>query len=325
VRRTWIIKSVCFLVLLVGLDRLVYGGLRYAFLKTESGERGGIVNRLRRARADVVVLGSSRAWRHFDTPYMQKMLGVSVFNGGCDGQQLPYACGVADLLVHDGPPKLLVLSLDPSSLDGRAEANERVTVLAPFMDESPVISELICRQSRFQPIKYLSRSVRYNGKPLAIVRNLKWPDHDENGFRPLDKRFDPQAASQDFNVVKRGRTEQSEVDPYLVNLLRSTIRSARAAGAEVVLTCGPYWRPDGHVPPQHKEGYAAVRSVAAGEKVECIMLTLDDCPDFADPALWADASHLNRAGARAFSERFLAEMGRRGLLASIARTTLAGP
>jgi len=48
----------------------------------------GMINSVRKSEADVVILGSSRAKHHYDPDILQDVLGTSVVNAGCDGQEL---------------------------------------------------------------------------------------------------------------------------------------------------------------------------------------------------------------------------------------------
>jgi len=79
-----------FLTLVVLLcDWSAYYCLSRMFLTLESGSKtGGMINSVRKSEADVVILGSSRAKHHYDPDILQDVLGTSVVNAGCDGQEL---------------------------------------------------------------------------------------------------------------------------------------------------------------------------------------------------------------------------------------------
>jgi hypothetical protein len=305
------LKVLCFVAMLVFLDWSAHEVLTVAFKRAEVGDTtGGAVNKIRKARANVVILGSSRARRHYDTTILSEKLGLSVRNAGCDGQGMPYVCGIADLLLQDYKPKLFVINIDERSLVMLPAHYDRIAVLSPFIDESPVIREMIYHRGVFEPLKYLSRSFRYNGKVLGIAKGLFARDTTIKGYAPLDRCFDPARAQA---VVEADSCN----DPLLTRLLVNAIEAARSAGAEVVLSTGPRWFPDFKLPAERKRLLQEIVVLSEKNEVPYVVITVEDTPVFRDPALYADPSHLNRLGAEIYSNMLadrLIELSRVGRL-----------
>lgn len=302
-----VLTIVAFLILVVTVDRMLAALLDAGFRRIEIGQTGGMVNRALRSEADVIVLGSSRAWRHYDTTVLGDALGRSVYNAGCDGQGIPYMRGLVDLVLKRHTPELFIINIDANMLAERDRHLGRIPVLAPFMDESEVVREMIYRRAPFERLKYLSRSYRYNGKVAAILANHGRRDPSVNGYLPIEGCMDPTAPVD--NEPASELAALPEADPYFVELLRAMIRQAHDAGARVVLVTGPRWFGDGRIDPGRRHLISVVDAIASEEGVPYFKLTIEQEPVFQDPALYVNTSHLNRQGAALFSEMLGARLG----------------
>lgn len=307
-----VLRLLIFSLVLIALDRTIHMLLLAAMRQTEVGkESGGMVNKVRSTRAEVVVLGSSRANRHYDPEVLGKTLHATVYNAGCDGQGLPYMRGLADLVMKTYTPSLLLLNVDPSSVATGQVFFDRMVTLAPFMDESPVIRELIYSRGFFEPVKYLSRSFRFNGKVLPIIRN-QGSKETMNGYRPLYETLKP--TEHDTAAPPEGstRSQMLAANPRMVELLLQIIRSAEKAGTRVALATSPRWRADGKVDPAECNLLAFLNDLCLSEGVPYIVVTQENTPAFRSPILFADRDHLNAKGAKLFSQELADQLVRKG-------------
>ncbi len=323
--------AIAFLGFLIVLDRGLYVALDAAFRRTQTGEMtGGMVNRALAERADAVVLGSSRAWHHMDSAVLSERLGLSVYNAGCDGQGMPYVRGVADLLLRTCPPRLFIINIDGRTLVMSPDDYDRIATLSPFIDESPVVREMIHRRGTFEPLKYaLSRSFRFNGKVLGIFKNLMETNTLVGGFSPLDRQFNPDTAQVEALRIEAGTSgAPPENDPFLKQLLVEVIESAKRSGVDVVLATGPRWTPDGRLDPVRKRLLSEVTDLGAKRGVPHVIMTTENTPVLRDATLYADTAHLNRRGARLYSELLadqLIELSANGTLKTALGRTRAHP
>ena len=237
--KKYLIQLVIFILVVVLCDLLIHSMLSNAFRKTETGETGGFVNKIRKVKAEVVILGDSRGKYHYDPRIFKEVLKMSVYNAGGNGQGMPYIRGLTDLLLHDYTPILFIVNVDASTLVFFQEKYDSVTILAPFMDESEAIRRIIYNRSIFEPFKYLFKSFRYNSKPFAILKNYHVKDSTIDGFEITERRFNPtQLAEEEKSNDQRVWT----IDPYLEELLHETINQVKSAGALIVLVNSPRWR-----------------------------------------------------------------------------------
>ena len=294
------LRLTLFLALFLVGDRVLYALLSNAFHKTETGETGGFINKIRRIKAEVHIIGDSRAMHHYDPRILQDTLKMSVYNAGINGQSMPYIRGLTDLLLRDYKPGILILNVDASTLVRSKDKRDRITILAPFMDESEVIRELIYNRSFFEPCKYLFYSFRFNGRPFAILRNMNAQDKTISGFEPLNRVFEPALITSEDDLENREQTTVA-ADEYLVGLLRATLRQAKSAGVPVVIVNSPRWRSDGRIDPGQKTLLKMLEALAGEEGVPYLSINQENAPQLHDAGLYADPAHLNAQGAQIFT------------------------
>jgi hypothetical protein len=312
--RRRMVRWLCFGVGFVVLDWLSYAALTAAFRRTTTGESfGGYVNAARQAKADVVVLGSSRAQCHFNPVVLETYLpGMTVYNAGSNGQGLPYVRGVEDLLLATYRPKLFIINVDATSLAARLDNPDftRLTRLSTFIDESAVVRDLIWSRSRWERLKYLCRTFRFNGKALAILASQRAADSTVQGFTPLRSVMKAEDVRDPFvyeNVT------QTTGDPRLVDLLRDTIRVGRAARVAIVVVNTPRWSKDLRSDPRLVNLFTLLESVVREEGGIYVSLSLENTTELRDPSLYQDASHLNAKGADVVSRLLGEALTRKGL------------
>ena len=62
---------------------------------------------------DVLILGSSRARHHYDTPFLSDTLGLDVYNAGYDGNGVVLAVGILKMVLNRYCPKLVIFDVEP--------------------------------------------------------------------------------------------------------------------------------------------------------------------------------------------------------------------
>jgi len=302
IRRTLVLVLV-FLIVGVALDRGIARLLDAAYARVEAGI-GAIPNRALQQRAEVVVLGNSRARRHVDSDILSGALDASVYNAGCPGQSFPYMRGLLDLLLQEYTPRLVLVHVDPQMIADLGRFG-RVSMLSPMMNRSEVVRDLIYEQGPWERIKYLADSYRYNDRVVEIASELPEKDRSHAGYiprkgKPSLERLNEVMWPRSFALVEDRLGP--EPDPRRVELLREMIRSAREHGAEVVLLTSPRWRPPGVAEdPRRQHLMDSLVSIAAEEGVPFVRVLLDDPEEFWDPTRFADSQHLNERGATLYS------------------------
>ncbi len=318
--RPQLLGVLAFLGLLLVLDQVIGFALESMFRRLDLGPSGAAVNRVRAARAQVVVLGSSRAAGHFVPAVLARDLGVSVYNAGVSGQGVPYMRGLADLLLREYRPLLFLVNVEPETMVDIGDSG-RVAVLAPFLSESPVVRNLIYARATLERTKYAFSSFRFNGRPLQMLRDFFQRDESDRGYTPYTA-----VPGREGLLALYGPRTDVFVEPFARGieaprrlLLVELVAAARERGTRVAMVMAPRWDPPGQRVPDRERIAGQLEDLARELHVPFVDLGYERAPELANDDLWMDPLHLNDRGAEIFSARLAREISTLGLVAEADR------
>lgn len=304
-------KFLLFAILVIGLDQTIGCLLNRLYLRTNSGEEGGLINWALRQDPDVLVLGSSRAKHHVSPAILKERLSASAFNAGINGQDFLYASMLLDLWTRSHrPPKLILLHVDPKSF-ARSEAElQRTSVFSAYFGKSQRVRDILLMRGKFERVKYLSFSYRFNGKVLAILKNL---------IRRFDEKFDGYVGlkgsldSRSMQIPAAGDVPELESAPawdLKLGYLDEIARYCKANGVRLLLFHSPRFDEDPAALAAWSTRLAIL--VASREGVEFLDLAGGSQKLFEGrPDLFKDHAHLNSTGAEMFSALLADEVAAR--------------
>ena len=139
---------------------------------------------------DVLILGSSRALHHYDTPFLSDTLGIDVYNAGYDGNGIILADGILRMVLERYKPRLIVYDVEPA-FDIEEYINDKGNVryishLRPYF-KYPCVSFIIRDISFEEWCKAHSGMLRYNTNIISLAKdNIKDSGVYEKGFAPID-------------------------------------------------------------------------------------------------------------------------------------------
>lgn len=158
-----------------------------------SGETKRTNDLVLKDKHDVLILGSSRARHHYDTPFLSDTLGLDVYNAGYDGNGVVLSFGLLSLILERYHPQLVVFDVEPAFdiYEYQADDNHKryIKVLKPYYSNNGV-SRVIKDVSAQEWYKLHSGLVRYNSSLLTMsVDNIKKDPDDRLGFQPLQGEY----------------------------------------------------------------------------------------------------------------------------------------
>lgn len=271
-------------------------GLVMDFARSRCVNReSGLINEGRKARADVLILGSSRAKHHFDEKLLSSLWGVSVYNGGFSGQGIPFSRVAFEQIAAVKKPKAVIIEVIAFDDD-----LDRVHAYDPWYFDSRVLREMPAAG----PLSYTEASVpvdmksellmllptyRFAGKIGLTLRDK--PRLGENAFfEPLPVRYVPD------RWIAGGATVRPKPYPWLAVQLGALVDEVRATGADVVLTYSPNFGDANNTAIT-----VPAAAVAKAKGVPFIEFTSAMIPAFKDRKYYDDPIHLNGDGAKIFS------------------------
>jgi hypothetical protein len=294
-------RFVLFAILIVALDQTIGFVLKRLYLRTTSGEAGGLINCALRHDPDVLVLGSSRAKHHVSPAILRARLSASVFNAGINGQDFLYAIMLLDLWTRShAPPKAILLHVDLQSLSRSENELDRTSVFSAYFGESERVRSILLTRGKYEWLKYLSSSYRFNGKVLPIIKNLaSRPDEAFDGYIGLEGSLAPGSAP----VTHSGNGSNWESVPFWdlkLGYLDELARYCKANGTRLLLFHSPIFQEDPAALAAWSTRLSALH--LSQEGIEFLDLAERTRELLAGrPYLFKDNFHLNSKGAEIFS------------------------
>jgi hypothetical protein len=293
--------------------------LKQMFLRTDSGERGGLSNFALKQDADVLILGSSRAEFQIMPAVIARRLSLRAFNAGLKGQDFLYSVALYDLWLHRHlPPRAVVLTVDVESFLHRPTEAAAAQVLAPYVGESDDLRSILESDGPQKRLELLFRTYRYNGKVLVIAKNLF--THTDPTFDGFMARYGTIPLIDEQRAQARNALDQEEAPmtyaqaPFWdmkVQMLRELGARALQQHTLVLLVHAPLYHQDRAAHEIWIDRMKALVAVTPGIQFVdlCEVARPQSFPD--ERELFWDVNHLNVKGAEIFSGLLAGELQQR--------------
>lgn len=248
-------------------------------------------------RHEVLILGSSRAHHHYDTPFLSDTLGVDVYNAGFDGNGVVLADGVLEMVLGRYKPKLVLFDIEPAFdvnvYDKDNHHTRYIKNLKPYYREKGV-SEIIKDVSVEEWRKVQSGLIRYNTEILGmLVDNVMDRGLERSGFQPLSGKMvkEPEPKAQKDNVL----------DSFKLAYIEKLIRLCQENEVPLMLVGSPKYGQ------KNSEALRPVKEIADRYGVRFLDYYAE--PTFMAHKEWfKEPMHLNSEGARVFSKMIVQEI-----------------
>jgi hypothetical protein len=173
--RTFLIKLILFIVpiLLISLvlDHFLSGVLEKSYSYADS--EFPVWNDLYKGKinSDIVIYGSSRAWRHINPTMISDSLHKTAYNLGVNGHSYKSQYFRHFLLLkYNKKPKIIIQTLDVTSFEKSSDLYNPDQYL-PYMLNNIEMKKLTYNE--YQPIDYKLPMIRYFGKKEAFMEIIK--------------------------------------------------------------------------------------------------------------------------------------------------------
>lgn len=302
-----ILRIAFFVGFFFAADRFLGWGLESLFFKIEVGDEGGYINNAIKNTYDIYIFGSSRAHNHFDPSVISGILKMSSFNVARAGDSLAFADVLSSILLETKKdyPEYLILEVSEDDLmhDKEKGRLNSLKFLMPYLDRSQYLYEQMLLYGGIgQRIKFFSRSYRYNSKLVPIIVNsIMTPSQDSldsMGFLSL------KGLVKDFQFSSSTEYSFPSFSSEMEHHLRLFIRRALARKIKCIIVSSPkLFRSQGEM---LRWGLSTkkIREIVEEEKAIYFEYSLTHKDLFQNPQLYRDFGHLNKEGAKLFSQLF---------------------
>lgn len=184
---------------------------------------------------DILVMGSSRAHHHYDTPFLSDTLGLDVYNAGYDGNGIVLACGLLEMVLERYKPRMIIYDVEPAFdiyFFQQDHNNTRyLSYLKPYYGDKK-IGRIINDISREEWYKVHSGILRYNSNLVTLaLDNLKVRNPDQRGgYAPIKGRY---------TGAKIVRDNIHEVDSIKLSYCQKLITLTKANDIPLVMIASP--------------------------------------------------------------------------------------
>ena len=287
-----------FCLLLVVVDWAVGAWSEKMYYKSKYGIFHRQIYCLTESQDELMILGSSRAAHHYVPQVFEDSLGISCYNAGSDGMCIYYHYGILASRIQRGcPPKMVILEV----IGTDAEVSQGATFsleatldrFAPHYGEFAEIDSLFAFNGWKEKVKLLSKTYKYNSKLVQTIKcnYIPWPE--DRGYEALNGVMKVVKGEKVADVLAPSSTEPTVEERKLV-YLQKFIDDCKANNIELVMCYSPYYRQ------RTPKSIYVIEELA--KKNAVLFLNYGEDVRFQKSEYFQDASHLNDAGATAYSK-----------------------
>ncbi len=234
------LKKILINIVLVGItvfvfDLLIGKSLNYNYFKAVEGENFQITHAMEKTKADVLIIGSSRANHHYIPKMIQDSLNLSCYNAGMDGCVLLYQNAILKSVLKRYVPKVIILDFI-GGLEDEELSYDMLSMLTPYYDTHEEIREVVEQKSPFEKIKLLSNIYPHNSEVYNILRNTNHSNKrvTDNGYKPEEGVW-----QKEMDTIKT--VIPYEFDKTILAANKEFLHLAKNSGAKVIVIYSPIY------------------------------------------------------------------------------------
>lgn len=243
---------------------------------------------------DVVILGSSRAYSHYDAPLLSDTLGLDVYNAGYEGNGVVLAYGLLSMMLDRYQPKLVLFDLEPTFdiyfYDKDNNHKRYIASLKPYYLIKEV-GEVIKDVSTEEWYKVHSAMIRYNTMILSMGMDYSRPyDNSKRGYGPLQGSYQGDSRSK--------ARKQDDIDSFKLCYVKKLLDLAQEHHVPIIVVASPKFGQ------KSSDALQPVKEICESMGIPFLDYYADN--EFMAHKEWfKEPMHLNNIGAKVFSIHLL--------------------
>lgn len=290
-------KIAAFLVLACIVDYLIGGIFNHFYFKQSSGWEYRTKYSVEETKADILIFGASRAQQQYNPVYFEEGLNKTCYNVGRDGEPIFYYYGVLQGVLKRYAPEMIILDIENGVFKKSQDSYDRLSVLLPFYKDHPEMRKTIELRGPFEKFKLQSQVYPYNSLLFKIamgnVPGSKKKNEDIKGYLPLNRSLDEPTRPVDLSATY-------EIDTVKLSCYKDFIKECIQANVTLYIVCSPYYINATGT----DTSMTLAKNIAAEYKIGFIDFARDEY-FLKSPGLFDDTVHVNREGAKIFSNRLV--------------------
>jgi hypothetical protein len=276
------------------MDFAIGESLRHFYFKQKRGAHYYTTYSIKQSEADILIFGSSRANRHYNSSIIENHLNLTCYNNGKDGQFIFYHYGILKTILNRFRPKIVILDFMFREFSESQTAYDRLAVLRPYYREHKELEEIVELMGPYEKLKLISKIYPYNSSLLIIAGGnevfSKKEKEDIKGYLPKKGRWSRPLRIE--NNPKEYITDNNKIKYY-----ESFIQDCIKSNIKLYVVCSPRY-----ITLNNQDYSISIAKIIAKKYNIPFMDYSQDQFFLNSPSLFADEGHLNNDGAKKFSE-----------------------
>jgi hypothetical protein len=240
------INLIILLGILLVMNLIISYLMERLFYEQTHGDDYVTIEVLEKTKAEVIILGSSRASHHFISDSIECRTNLSVYNGGRDNMGIHYINAVIPEILSRYTPKYIVLDIIPNAYcvgyhNKQSYIHIQSSTLLPFANKHPRIYNCVKKIAPMEVIK--SKWIKiypYNSLIGSALQNTftHFGHSQYKGYEPLISELD----TIRYNKPFENDSALSEIiDSTATQLLEETIQLCQQKNVKVLICFSPFY------------------------------------------------------------------------------------
>lgn len=292
----FVFRAIVFMALLFIMDFVLGSVMHKLYFSIDNKYSYGIL----KTKADVIIVGSSRAEHHYIPSILSDSLGLSCFNMGSGGQNIYYQYGVVKSLMDRYTPQIILLDIIPIDycITGETHNTEKLAALLPFYRDVSGVREVIELRGPLEKYKLISRSYPYNSQISNII--YSYVRKGDNSGLVLAGYIPLKGEMKDYQTISNLQTDY-ELDPMKALYLNKLKDLCRLKGVKLIMLYSPVFYG------KYDESDLLLKDVADKANID-FWSYKTYTPIITDVTLFNDGYHLNNKGAQEYTSLISANL-----------------
>jgi hypothetical protein len=267
-------------------------------------------------KAEIAILGSSRAWVHFDPKIISDSLNTQCYNFGEDASNiLLQYIRYKEYTTFNLKPKLVIISIDMWTFINRNNGyptnryypymlwNTRVfNILKGYNKEGYNKNKFFIPMLRYLGLNQIKLIINNPSKPYfkGFNKSFELSNNGKfrfNGYRGMDlhwKENDNSAQIKDYEV---------DIDTSLVTIMKSFIKEIQQEGINIIMVYTPEYKDGQSIVKNRNEVFSKFEEISSIYNVP--IYDYSDSLISEKKELFYNVQHLNKEGATIFTNQFI--------------------
>lgn len=292
--KRYIVRILLFFFIVAVADQLCGLAMEYVNSHAKGGSTKDNYDVFNNVTADVIILGSSRAYHHYNPKIIEDSLGLSCHNCGYDAAGILNMYGrIVEICKRKVPQIVLYDLLSSGDIYGDDNVKE-ISGLKPYCYRDS-ISSIIKRVSPIERLKLLSCSYRYNSDVFQFLRDIIQQNGvHEKGFDPMGNvmNYEPDSFAPKFNG--------EDPDELKMLYLKKLIDLSKKEGFQLFFFISPWYNADTDTE------FQPIFDLCKHNKILVINHFCDSLNRI--KSLFADQLHLNEDGANMYTQIIVSQL-----------------